>query len=59
MLVSGREEECTVPSSWVQGSSLLWPPVANAESAIRSCRHPAKTWKAYDIVKVKFESGKL
>ena len=56
------EEELAVPSSWVslEENLLYWPPKSiNDQLALKSRREPTKNWRKYQLVKVKFTSGKL
>lgn len=47
-----------MPDSWLSEKGfVLWPPVVNAEKAIKCQRKPAKTWQSYKLIKVKFHSG--
>ena len=52
-----REEEGVIPSCWVQGSQVLWPPVANAKRHLEERRTPASNWLAFNLIKVKIASG--
>lgn len=57
MCVDDHQEECIVPDIWISNKSVLWPPVVDAESAIKNRRKPAKSWSSFKLVKEKFSSG--
>ncbi|KAK6318782.1 hypothetical protein J4Q44_G00099930 [Coregonus suidteri] len=55
----GQEEvEGVVPSTWVVGRKVLWPP-ANGRKALKERHKPGANWMTYDLVKVKLFSESL
>ncbi|XP_038862901.1 uncharacterized protein LOC120058351 isoform X3 [Salvelinus namaycush] len=55
----GQEEvEGVVPSTWVVGRKVLWPP-ANGRKALKERHKPGANWTTYDLVKVKLFSESL
>ncbi|KAJ7998905.1 hypothetical protein DPEC_G00209820 [Dallia pectoralis] len=55
----GTEEvEGVVPSTWVVGRKVLWPP-ANCRKAMKERHKPEANWTTYDLVKVKLFSESL
>lgn len=56
-----KEEEGTVPSTWInEGCRVLyWPPKVNAQKALTNRADPdPKTWRRFELVKIKLNSGK-
>ena len=56
-----REEEGVVPDCWVdqENEILYWPQGVNAENALNTRQHPdPKSWRTFQLVKVKKSSGK-
>jgi len=54
-----REVEDVIPSSWIANDQVLWPNAVNAAPYVAECRAPGKRWRKFQLVKVKFSSGKL
>ena len=50
-----REEEGTVPLSWVRGNVVFWPP---GVQALEEKREPTVKWRKFPLIKIKFKSGK-
>ncbi|KAK3086755.1 hypothetical protein FSP39_022866 [Pinctada imbricata] len=55
----GREEEGVVPSSWIKEDDLYWPPGVNAKKAMEEKRDPGDSWRKFNIIKIKHQSGKF
>lgn len=56
-----KEEECVVPSTWIdEGSQILyWPSKVDAHNALTSREDPdPKSWRKFPLIKVKIASGK-
>jgi hypothetical protein len=49
--------EGVVPSNWICGSVVKWPR-KNAKSASQDMAKPTDDWKEFELIKVKFVSGK-
>lgn len=54
-----QEEELVVPSTWIKGKFVRWPSGSSAVAALKEMRSPGANWLKFDLVKVKFSSGKL
>lgn len=52
-----QEEEGVIPSSWIQEGMVMWPPGVSAAKALRDKREPQDTWRKFNLVKVKHQSG--
>eukprot|EP00112_Aurelia_sp_Birch-Aquarium-sp1_P014821 Seg3223.1 transcript_id=Seg3223.1/GoldUCD/mRNA.D3Y31 product="hypothetical protein" protein_id=Seg3223.1/GoldUCD/D3Y31 len=52
-----RDEEGTVPSSWIKGEMLFWPTGVNALRAMSEGHSPNAKWKQFPLVKIKMKSG--
>ncbi|XP_048044336.1 uncharacterized protein LOC125267076 isoform X4 [Megalobrama amblycephala] len=53
-----RQEEGTVPDSWVDPKNMLlyWPNVANATRYLKERRPPSDSWRKFPLVKEKMRS---
>lgn len=53
------EVEEVIPSSWIAGYKVLWPPVSNAgaKKAIRQQWTPDQKWTSFELVRIKMSSG--
>lgn len=56
--VGRGEVEGVVPSTWIRGKKVLWPP-ANSKLAVKERHKPGPEWTTYNLVKVKLFSGTL
>ena len=59
---NNREEECVVPSIWIdkKSSTVFWPHGSNAKKALENMEIPDhKTWRKFPLVKIKMISGML
>ena len=54
-----QEEECTVPSSWVDKVNKLvfWPPGKDAVKKLRERALPTDQWLQFPLLKCKIRSG--
>lgn len=52
-----KEEEGVVPSSWIKGKTLFWPPGKSAFKALKEQKAPVEGWQPFQLVKVKYTSG--
>lgn len=54
-----RQEEGTVPDSWVDTENMLlfWPNIANATRHLKECRKPSEGWRKFPLLKEKMRSG--
>jgi hypothetical protein len=52
-----REIEDVVPDIWIKGESIFWPPVANAEKAMKTRQMPTNSWRVFKLIKIKCKSG--
>ncbi|XP_065933070.1 uncharacterized protein [Magallana gigas] len=52
------EVEEVIPSSWIAGNKVLWPPVSNAgaKKAIRQQWTPEQKWTSFELVRIKMSS---
>ena len=57
-LEKGREEEGVVPSSWIKENELYWPPGVSAKKAMEEKRDPGDSWRKFQVIKIKLQSGK-
>lgn len=54
-----EELEGVMPSSWVRGEIVMWPPGVNAAKAMKDKKEPQDNWRKFKLVKVKLQSGML
>ena len=53
-----QEEEGVLPSNWVKGDMVYWPPVVNARTMHAKRVEPdRKKWLKFKLVKIKHSSG--
>ena len=51
------EEEAVIPSYWVKGGYVFWPPVVDAVRAMRDGKQPNEKWHKFPLVQIKKSSG--
>jgi hypothetical protein len=54
-----HEEELVIPSCWIEGKIVRWPSGSSAVAALKEMKSPGAKWLKFDLVKVKFSSGKF
>ena len=52
-----RDEEGVVPSSWIKGKLLFWPPGKSAVKALKERKAPEEGWLQFQLIKIKYTSG--
>lgn len=57
-LEGDQEEEGVIPTCWVKNKSVMWPSGTNVLKAMREMKLPEEHWIKFDLVKIKFTSGK-
>lgn len=53
-----REEEGTIPHTWIEGNTVRWPLGINCSQALQERHTPTDRWRKFPLKKVKITSGK-
>ncbi|XP_038063128.1 clumping factor A-like [Patiria miniata] len=51
-----REEEGTIPTTWMRDQTVFWPPGSNALKAFESRQEPCENWRQFPLVKLKLSA---